>query len=340
MTLDSAGTDLIRTDRAIERLTALWALNEAGMGGLIHAIKIPFTGGVVGGIAVILISTIGFFSERKASALLRATMVVLLIKAAVSPHTPIPAYLAVLFQGLAGSFLFGLLPWPRVAAVLLALLAFWQGALQKLVVMTLIYGRPLWDSVDALGRQILGDAVSPLSPTAWFLLIYAGYYTAGGLVTGWLAATLPDEIVRAASQQPGCQLQIESHATTSLPVRAKPWWRRLPVKAGLAAIGLSASLFILSPSGSGWEHGLRLLIRAAIAIALWVWVARPLALRGLHWFQRREGSRYAEDVARAMHLLPVLRAVAASAWDHASRTTGWRRWKTFFVDLVARALVI
>ncbi|NJO01983.1 MAG: hypothetical protein HC880_10065 [Bacteroidia bacterium] len=41
---------------AIERLTALWALNEAGLGGLMHAVRTPFTGVVVGGLAIMLIS--------------------------------------------------------------------------------------------------------------------------------------------------------------------------------------------------------------------------------------------------------------------------------------------
>jgi hypothetical protein len=333
--------DIVRTDRAIERLTALWALNEAGMGGLIHAIKVPFTGGVVGGIAVILISTIGFFAERKAEAILRATMVVLLIKAAVSPHTPIPAYLAVLFQGALGALLFGLLPsWPRTAAVVLGVLAFWQGAVQKLVVMTLIYGMPLWESVDALGRHLLGDAATRLSPTQWFLLIYAGYYTLVGLLTAWFAAALPDEILRAVLQHPPSAPQPVTAPPMSLPVRSKPWWRRLPVKAGLAALALSASLFFLSPAGSGVQHGLKLLIRATVAIALWMLVARPLANRALRWFQRREASRYAEDISRTMNLLPLLRTAAALSWERARHLSGLRRWKRFFIDLAASALVM
>ena len=108
--------------RAVERLTALWALNEAGLGGLIHALRVPFTGIVVGSTAVVLIALIAFFAERKAKAILKATVIVLLIKAAASPHTPLPAYASVTFQGLAGALLFGLLPSVRLGALLLGLL--------------------------------------------------------------------------------------------------------------------------------------------------------------------------------------------------------------------------
>jgi hypothetical protein len=176
--------------RAVERLTALWALNEAGLGGLIHALRVPFTGIVVGSTAVVLIALIAFFAERRARAILKATVVVLLVKAAASPHTPLPAYVGVSFQGLAGALLFGLLPSIRLGALLLGLLALWQGAVQKLVVMSLLYGRSLWDSVDAVGHWILekmGSGPGELSPTGWFLIVYLGYYTLAGLATGWLA---------------------------------------------------------------------------------------------------------------------------------------------------------
>ena len=48
----------------IKRLTAMWALSEAALGGLLHALKVPFTGLFVGGVSVIFISLIGYFSDR------------------------------------------------------------------------------------------------------------------------------------------------------------------------------------------------------------------------------------------------------------------------------------
>lgn len=332
----------LSSDRAVERLTALWALAEAGMGGFVHALKIPFTAGVIGGAAVILISTIGFFAEKKAAAIFRATMIVVLIKAAVSPHSPLPAYFAVLFQGLIGAALFGLLPWPQLAAMLLALLAFWEGAAQKLLVMTFIYGHSLWDSLDLAGQRLLevaGGGSSSLSPTAWFLLVYGAYYTLGGVITGWLAATLPAEIARAASHiEPQTESPAGIEPTWNDGPRRKPWWRRTPIKAGVAAFVLSVILAVLSPDGQGLERGLRMFLRAVVAIAIWVIAIRPLTQWLFRLFQRREQSRYAADVQHAMNLLPTLRAVAAKSWSRAADLSGWRRWKRFLVDLAAHAL--
>jgi hypothetical protein len=325
----------------VERLTALWALNEAGLGGLIHAMKIPFTGIVVGSTAVILIALIAFFAERKSAAILKATVIVLLIKAAVSPHTPLPAYVAVAFQGLAGSLLFGFLPWPRLAALLLGLLALWQGAAQKLLVMTLLYGAPLWDSVDAVGRWILeriGGGPGTLSPTAWFLTLYLGYYTLGGLVTGWLAGTLPREIERALKDpSPTVPAAAESPALPAGPT-AKPWWRRTPFKTGVALLVLLVALTLRYPGEDGLARGVRVLLRALIVISIWLLAVRPLARRLLARFQKREQGVYGAEVARALDQLPALRRAAVAAWSQADQARGFRRWKRFLVQLVVQTL--
>ncbi len=239
--------------QAVERLTALWALNEAGLGGLIHALRVPFTGIVVGSTAVVLIALIAFFAERKAKAILKATVIVLLIKAAASPHTPLPAYVSVAFQGLAGAVLFGGLPSVRLGALLLGLLALWQGAVQKLLVMTILYGKPLWESVDAVGRWMLekmGSGPGELSPTGWFLVAYLGYYTVAGLITGWLAGAIPGEIAQALRHpRPAPLAGPEAPGLPASPSR-KRWWRRTPFKAGLVlAVLLLATDVALSGAG-------------------------------------------------------------------------------------------
>src|SRR5438045_6606034 len=88
---------------AVQRLTALWAFSESGLGGIMHALQIPFTGLVVGGMSVIMISFIAQISDHQYREILKSAMIVLIIKAMVSPYTPFPAYIAVSFQALSGA---------------------------------------------------------------------------------------------------------------------------------------------------------------------------------------------------------------------------------------------
>ena len=327
---------------AVERLTALWALNEAGLGGLIHALRVPFTGIVVGSTAVVLISLIAFFAERPAKALLKATVVVLLVKAAASPHTPLPAYASVAFQGLAGTTVFGLLPSIRLGALLLGLLALWQGAVQKLLVMSILYGRSLWESVDAVGRWILermGGGASGVSPTGWFLFFYLGYYTVAGLATGWLAGTIPAEIARGlnepVAEEEGPAELIPGPLVTG---GRKRWWQRTPFKAGLVLVALLAASVWLQPGSAGWAKGLRVVVRALTVLSVWMLIIRPLGLALFRRFRRRKESFYGQDVAQALGQFPGLRRTAGLAWRHSRNARGFQRWRKFLVELIVRAL--
>jgi len=339
----NSALDRLDPQTAVERLTALWALNEAGLGGLIHALRVPFTGIVVGATAVILISLIAFFAERKGAAILKAMVVVLLIKAAASPHTPLPAYAAVAFQGLIGSFFFGFLPSLRLGALLLGLFALWQGAVQKLLVMTLLYGSSLWESVDAVGHWILermGSGPGGLSPTAWFLMVYLGYYTLGGLITGWLAGSIPHEIELALknprpapSHSPGPSVLLPKGPSL------KRWWRRAPFKAGVFLVVLLGVLMLLHPGQTGWIRGLRVFARAVLVLAMWMAVVRPIGLALFRRFRRREQGVYGAEVSRTLEQFPALRLAAAEAWRRSGSAGGFRRWKQFLVELILLVLI-
>ncbi len=302
--------------------------------------RVPFTGIVVGSMAVVLIALIAFFAERRGRAILKATVIVLLVKAAASPHTPLPAYAAVSFQGAAGALLFGWLPSVRAGALALGLLALWQGALQKLLVMTILYGRSLWDSVDAVGRWMLdrlGADAAGVSPTGWFLFFYLGYYTVAGLATGWLAGLLPGEIKRALAHP----LPAVPDPVDTLPVSAggrKRWWRRTPFKAGVVLGLLTAVLVWRLPGDEGWMQGLRVFLRAGLVLAVWMLVAQPLGMALFRRFRRREQGVYGAEVARALEQFPALRGAAVAAWRRTRGMRGPGRWKTFLVELILQSL--
>jgi hypothetical protein len=130
---------------AIQRLTALWAFTESGLGGIMHALQIPFTGLLVGGMAIIMICLIAEISNHNFKQILRSAVIVLIVKAMVSPHTPFPAYIAVSFQALLGYALFSLLRINFFSIALLSIIAMLESAVQKLIILTYRFKRKLLD---------------------------------------------------------------------------------------------------------------------------------------------------------------------------------------------------
>ena len=105
----------------IEKLTALWALNESGLGGFLHVFNSPFTGLIVGGVSILLISLIAYYAENKWQAILKALVIVLIIKMAVSPYSPFGAYVAVSFQAVLGAILFSNFSWKGATIMVLGM---------------------------------------------------------------------------------------------------------------------------------------------------------------------------------------------------------------------------
>ena len=205
--------------------------------------------------------------------------------------------------------------------------------------MTILYGKSLWEAVDAVGRWMLerlDGGPGELSPTGWFLFFDLGYYA----VAGWLAGAIPDEIAQALKHpwpvSPGWAQGAE--APPSLAPSRKACWRRAPFRAGVAMAGLLGVLMWLHPGQAGWIRGLRVFARALVVLGIWMWVVRPMALALFRWFRRREQGVYGAEVFRALEQFTALRRAAAAAWRGSAEVGGWRRGKHFLVALVMLAL--
>ena len=329
---------------ALIRLTALWALNEAGLGGLMHLFQSPFTGIFVGGGAVLLISLIGYISERPMVAIPKALLLVLIIKAMISPHSPLTAYVAVAFQGLLGAFLFSVIPSFRVAALLLAVLALLESAFQKLLVMTLLFGMPLWKSLDAFIDSVLqkfgmlSDGAS-VAGSQWVVGGYLGLYFAGGIFIGWLAGRLPAEVSAAAGRllapaDPGTE---PSGEPTGRPRKA--FWKRPFFFWITGALLLLSGIYIFSPGARQALEPLWLFVRVTGLIAIWYFVVGPFLMRMVQRFLKKKAAEYHEEVTAALDLLPVFRQLSRAAWQETRHLKGLPRGKELTVRIITYALL-
>ena len=169
------------------RLTALWAISESGLGGMMHAFKIPFTGFFLGGFAIVIIILMAYYSDKPFKTITQATLMVVIIKATASPHSPPMAYLAVFFQGICGAFCLAYIPWKKAGVILFGLLALLESAVQKFLITTLIFGKSVWEALDVFFLSIVKDfSLNPaFSFSFWLIAIYTGIYCLWGITLSW-----------------------------------------------------------------------------------------------------------------------------------------------------------
>jgi len=331
-------------NRAVERLTALWALSEAGLGGFLHALKSPLVGTVTGAAAVMIICLIAHYADRKIHAILKALTIVLIIKVAVSPHSPVTAYFAVCFQALAGAALFRIIPQFRVAAFLLGVLSLLESALQKILILTLMYGNSLWESINVLFAYLsrhLGVGAPPpgLQPSAWLIALYLGFYGVIGGVAGLLGGTLPRAIAEAMSRPPpsASLAEVDGAAAASGRPRRPRVIRKL-CRVGLVVTTMVVILTFFTPAVSGAAGGVPVVLHTAGVLLVWYFLAAPLLMRGLRRFLKHKEAGYSHDIRNALALFAHLKAYAGQWRGDAGGTRGLARVWQFLLAMVVFAL--
>jgi nucleoside-triphosphatase THEP1 len=307
------------------RLIALWVLCEAMLGGIIHGFKIPVSGLIVGSCAVICICLIAYYVPVK-GAIIKATIIVAIFKMMLSPQAPPPAYIAVFFQGLMGELLFWEKRFFRLSCLLLGVIALLESGLQRIIVLTIIYGNDLWKAINDFINGITKQKIT----TNYSLIIGGGYvllHFVSGLLAGWWASVLPARITKWGKEE-GNKIVIRNDFATTVPARSKRKWQ---LKKGLFIVWvLLILLYVQSYSRIGTpllpSHiSLKILLRSLIIILSWYFILGPVLKQLLHYWLQKKKTQSQQDIQQVLQLLPVTQQLVAQSWRMTIGKRGWKR---------------
>lgn len=177
---------MTQENNTIYRLTMLWAFAEGGLGGLMHLLHIPMTGFIVGGISIIINVFIAAYSKINSRIMLSSLGLVLLCKFAISPQSPLGAYIAVSFQGLLAICIFKLGGVNKISILFYAILVMLENAIQKPLMAYLIFGDELLQGIALVVNKFFKN----LDYTNDFLsamafLYFAIYVAWGTIIARW-----------------------------------------------------------------------------------------------------------------------------------------------------------
>jgi hypothetical protein len=322
---------------AVSRLTAIWAFTESGLGGILHAFRMPLTGLVVGGMAVILLALIAHFSDISVKEILKSTLIVLIIKAAVSPHTPLPAYLAVSFQGVAAAVVFKLLRLNLFSILLFSVLAMMESALQKLITLTLFFGKSVWKATDELMNFIAQQFHTQLNyGSVWLMGIYLLIYFIGGI----LLALLAYKIIRDIREEKIMEMPLMiADDESRVNQKRKRKFTGLVILLVIMVIISAVLFFTASNKSSAWMEVIKSVSWTLSAILIWYAVLLPLLTKLITGILRKEQSKYYNRVNEIVLLFPSLRKIGATAWQHSNQFSGIKKISFFVSAFINWSLV-
>ncbi len=324
--------DTISFDKQIYyRLIALWVLCEAVLGGLMHAVKIPFTGIVVSSGAVICICLIAYYVPVK-GAILKATIIVAIFKMMLSPHTPPTAYIAVFFQGLMGQILFFNLKFFRLSCILLAVLALVESSIQRIIVLTVLYGSDLWLAINEFIRKVTGNT----EVTNYTLAIAIGYVILHAFV-GVIVGVFAGSIVRQSKlwsilhKEYLIPYSDEIHSEIK-PVSTK---KRKKIKyifvfiwIALIILFLQSYLHIGKPLMPS-QLPLQILLRSLLIVLTWYFLLSPIISSLIKKWLSRQQIKSKNDINQVILLLPSTKYIFLKSWMLSSSAKGWKRLLVF-----------
>jgi len=330
-------------NRIVFRLTALWALAESGLGGWMHALGLPFTGIFIGGFAVIIVSLLAsplLSSSEQAQAsifsrIVKATFLVLLVKAAVSPQSPPPAYIAVAFQGFIGAVFFKFFTF-RLACVLLGVIAMIESAVQRVIIATIIFGRSLWEAIDSFFTGVVKELHLPgnLSFSFWIIILYTALYALWGLILGLWMIKLPGQIKEKAKTVHD-RISLDTTGDISTSPHKKPIWQKA-VTILLVLIFISL-VFYFGEESMG--RALYVLVRSIAVIAFLVFIFNPFFRYLMQLWLAKTNKSNNSAVKEVLTTLPELRSYIKPAFRQATlHHKGLSRYKEFVLILIILSL--
>jgi hypothetical protein len=302
------------------RLIALWAAAEGLLGGIVHSIQLPVSGIIVGGFAVICIALIRFFYPVK-GAVIRATVLVCIFKMMLSPHSSVMAYIAVFFQGITGELILSRKGEKRLAVYVFAILAMLESALQRILVMTIIYGKKIWIAIDAFISGLTGAE----SVTRYSYIIAFGYVMMHILIALFISRF----ILKLRKQLVN---HIEKPDRSAFLFEEKESAKRYPYFR-LFYYFIYVILVILyiqsktNPENAWFPAGTvtRLFIRSIFILLSWNLLLSPLLKMMLHrWLQKKKKDEQTELHA-VLELLPATQLIIRHCWKKTSEIKGVQR---------------
>ncbi len=320
---------------SVLRITALWAFSESAFGGILHALTVPLRGLFIASAAVLFISLIALFSKSNKD-VLKATLIVVLIKAVVSPHSPLTAYLAVSLQGVLGFLFFSTKKFYKLSTLLLGLLVLFLSGLQKIIILTILFGNTLWESLNLFIEQVSSEFLGITNPDinyGYFLIgIYLSLHVAAGLFIGIYAGKLPNKIDYYKKVVPTL---IENNIIEDIPKKGsrkkKNWFLR---PTGIFIILLSAGVIVLSYSSDELENNaavsvIFMLVRALMITFIWYYLLAPFFKKLFQKFAAKRKSVYSKEIEEIMSMFPQFKKIVNFCWKNSKNKKGLKRIRYF-----------
>lgn len=318
---------------ALQRLTAVWAFVECGIGGLMHSLKFPFTGLVVGGFAILVITLIAKISNNHLSEIFKSLAIVLIVKLSLSPQTPFTAYIAVVFQATIAYWIYFIGGVNKFSIVILSTICMLESALQKLIVLTIFFGQDLWTAIDKFIAAI-APSVHFLNNNASFYIVttYLFIYCFGGVLIGFIISKT------FTNNEIEYKKEISTSITPKSFEQSKKSKNKKIIWAIIYMLIVCFYIFFYNTQNA-FTAILKYVFFTTTIIWFWFYIFSPLALKIISKLLQSKKQKYQNQLNQIFDLLPHLKVLFLSVWKESKQFKGRKRVLFFTKNIIIHSII-
>ncbi|NWF91088.1 MAG: hypothetical protein HXY50_16705 [Ignavibacteriaceae bacterium] len=278
-------------------------------------------------------------------------MIVLIIKAAISPHTPIAAYLAVFLQGILGEIFFFSKRFSRLSPLLFGLSIGVLTGSQRIITYTIVFGTTFWEAINEFIKYVIkefflstNEAVA-LNFSFVLIGIYILIHVIVGLTAGIISSKLPQKLNSETAKQmiinemELLNIKIEAAETKK---RKRSRWKKLFFNTIILFAFILLLITYINPQAMNLSSKsvLVMSIRGILITIIWFNLLAPIILRALKNLLSRKQNSYSEIVNNIINHLPYYRNMVTAVWRISSKEKGLRRLNYFITAALINILAL
>ncbi len=333
----------IENKKIVEKLTALWAFNEAAFGGLLHALHIPLTGLFVGGFAAILIALLAYYSENK-NALLKSASIVIAVKFIISPYTPFNAYISVIFQTAFALLVFNGRKHFAASSMIYGIVTLLFSAFQRIFVYTLLFGFTLWQSIDSFYYFILEqiglgkNSIFAVSLSDAIIVFYGAIHLFAGIYVGKVIAKLPSEIEKSRKREAKIfQEQIEAELPEIKKEKNKKrFMRKISIRLILLISFFLLAISFLYPDTMTIEGNeiLLMIVRFFALLAIWNYLISPALRARILKHSQETQNKYSREFNSIFNSFDEIKRIVSQSLRESRKAKFLSKPEVFLISLL------
>lgn len=315
------------------------------IGGILHGFKVPLTGAWLSGIAAILISLMSLFSTR--GEILKASIIVIIIKVTISPYTPLTAHFAVFLQGCLAEVFFLSKRFFKVSALLFAVTVMVLSGIQRILILTILFGNTLWKSIDTYANIIISELfgnrnLKIFSASIVIISAYVFIHLLMGLIVGFIAGRLPLWINNNMSNKSLMDVDFSEYDAKFPEVKRKKkrWWNKKSGRVFLSILLLMViySYFHPEPGQSYTIELIIMIVRSFVILFLWFTLVSPLLYKVFRKLIDKKQIRYISQTDKIISTFPELKKILFFNWKRSQGFKGYSRIKFLVTSTLIMAM--